>query len=291
MKKIVITGGSGFVGSRFKKMWEHKYEIIALSSKDLNVSDQAAVDAFMDKERPDYVLHMAGLANQQYCIDHPEQAHAVNVDGTLFMAKACKRVGAKMVFTSTEQLFNGDSVEPGPYTEESTPCPNTVYGENKYEAEQKLPEILKELWIVRFTWIFGMPEKDCASGSNILMDTIKSILLNQPIKTSEYEFRGMTDVDEICTNLEKLFDLPYGTYNFGSTNPDGRYEVVRFIMEQLGLSKERIGELLIADNSKYNKEHTRELRLDNTKAKEAGLAFRDTKDAITNCLKRFAIIK
>ena len=290
MKKIVITGGSGFVGSRFKKMWQGKYEILALSSRDLDVTNQAAIDQFMDEEKPDYVIHAAGIPSQQFCTEHPEKAHAVNVDGALYMAEACKRTGAKMVFTSTEQLFNG-SPEPGPYTEESKPYPDTIYGQNKLEVEEKLPEIFSDYWVVRFTWIFGLPEKDCAEGTNILWDTMKSLMKNQPIKTSEYEFRGMTDVDEICVNLEKLFSLPYGTYHFGSTNNDGRYEIVRYIMEKLGIGEERIKEMLIADNSKYYEGHIRELRLDNTKAKEAGIEFLPTKEGIDRCLRKFSIAR
>ncbi len=290
MKKIVITGGSGFVGSRFKKMWQEKYEILSLSSRDLDVTDQAAIDQFMDEEKPDYVIHAAGIPSQQFCTEHPEKAHAVNVDGALYMAEACKRTGAKMVFTSTEQLFNG-SPEPGPYTEESKPYPDTIYGQNKLEVEEKLPEIFSDYWVVRFTWIFGLPEKDCAEGTNILWDTMKSLMKNQPIKTSEYEFRGMTDVDEICVNLEKLFSLPYGTYHFGSTNNDGRYEIVRYIMEKLGIGEGRIKEMLIADNSKYYEGHIRELRLDNTKAKEAGIEFLPTKEGIDRCLRKFSIAR
>lgn len=290
MKKIVITGGSGFVGSRFKQMWKHKYEILALSSRDLDVTDQAAIDALMDRERPDYVIHAAGIPSQQFCTEHPEKAHAVNVDGALYMAEACKRIGAKMVFTSTEQLFNGSQAA-GPYTEESMPCPDTIYGKNKLEVEEKLPAIFKDYWVVRFTWIFGLPEKDCAEGTNILWDTMKALMKNEPIRTSEYEFRGMTDVDEICMNLEKLFQVPFGTYHFGSENKDGRYEIVRYIMEKLGMSEERIAEMLIADNSKYDEGHIRELRMDNTKAKEAGLSFLPTKEGIDRCLTKFSIIK
>ena len=289
MKKIVITGGSGFIGTRFYQMYKHAFDIKALGSKDLDVTDKDAVDAYMDQEKPDYVFHFAGIPNQQFCMEHPDKAYAVNVSGALYMAEACQRVGAKMVFASTEQLFNG-SKEPGPYTEESTPVPDTVYGQNKWEVEQKLPDILDEYWIVRFTWMFGLPEKDCAGGSNILMDTLKAVLHKQVVKASEYEFRGMTDVDELCKNLVKLLDLPYDTYNMGSTNNNGRYEIVRFIMEEIGIPKERIQELLVADNSKFNENHYRELRLDNTKAKNAGMVFTDTKEAIHNCLKRFSMI-
>lgn len=289
MKKIVITGGSGFIGTRFYQMYRHEFDIKALSSRDLDITDREAVFAYMREERPDYVFHFAGIPNQQFCIEHPQKAYAVNVSGALSMAEACREVGAKMVFASTEQLFNG-SEEPGPYTEESTPVPDTVYGQNKWEVEQKLPDIFHDYWIVRFTWIFGLPEKDCACGSNILMDTLKSVLHDQTIKASEYEFRGMTDVDEICRNLVKLLELPYDTYHMGSTNNHGRYEIVRYIMEEIGIPEERICKLLIADNSKFDENHYRELRLDNTKAREAGMAFTETKEAIHNCLKRFHMI-
>lgn len=289
MKKIVITGGSGFIGTRFYQMYKHQFDIKALSSRDLDVTDEIAVNKYMDQEKPDYVFHFAGIPNQQFCIEHPEKAYAVNVCGALYMAKACKRVGAKMVFASTEQLFNG-SEEPGPYTEESVPVPNTVYGQNKWEVEQKLPDIFNDYWIVRFTWIFGLWEKDCAAGSNILMDTLKSVMNNQVIKASEYEFRGMTDVDELCRNLVKLLNCPYDTYHMGSTNHNGRYEIVRFIMQEIGIPEERIQQLLIPDNAKFNENHYRELRLDNTKAQNAGMIFTDTKEAIHNCLKRFSII-
>ena len=107
MKKIIITGGKGFLGSRFAKMWSNKYEIKALGSKDLDVTNEDAVMKYILEEKPDYVIHAAGILNQQFCIDNSEKARAVNVDGALYVAKACKKVGAKMVFTSTEQLFDG----------------------------------------------------------------------------------------------------------------------------------------------------------------------------------------
>ena len=92
----------------------NKYEIKALGSKDLDVTNEDAVMKYILEEKPDYVIHAAGIPNQQFCIDNSEKARAVNVDGALYTAKACKKVGAKMVFTSTEQLFDG-SEEEGPY--------------------------------------------------------------------------------------------------------------------------------------------------------------------------------
>lgn len=290
IKKVLVTGGKGFLGSRFEKMFKDKYELLMASVNDLDVTKKENVDSVFDSFKPDYVIHAAGIPNQQFCIEHPELAHAVNVDGAVYVAEACKRVGAKLVFISTEQVFNGSN-EPGPYKEEDTPIPDTVYGENKLECERLLKDILNEYWVVRFTWLFGLPERGCAIGSNILWDTIQSIIKNQPIKVSEYEFRGMSNVNEICENLERLWSLPYGTYHFGSVNNNGRYEIVRHIMKELGLSDERISQLLIADNSKYNVDHIRELRLDVSKSANLGLKFTPTKVSITKCLKEFSIIK
>lgn len=289
MKRILVTGGKGFLGSRFEKMYKYKYELLMASSKDLDVTKKEDVDSIFDSFKPDYVIHAAGIPNQKFCIKHPETAHAVNVDGAVYVAEACKRVGAKLVFISTEQVFNGSN-EPGPYKEDDIPVPDTVYGENKLECEEHIKSILQEYWNIRFTWLFGLPEKNCKMGSNVLWDTIQSILKNEPIKTSEYEFRGMSDVNEICENLEKLWSLPYGTYNFGAVNNDGRYEIVKHIMKELGLSDKRINELLIADNSKYNENNIRELRLDVGKITDLGLKFTPTKEAITKCLKEFSII-
>lgn len=290
MEKILITGGKGFLGSRFEKMWNQTYNVITLGSKEFDVTDESFVNEFIQKEKPQYIIHAAGIPNQQFCIDHPEKARAVNVDGALNVARACKKVGAKLIFFSTEQVFNGCK-EPGPYREDSPTCPNTVYGENKLEVEKELSHILEEYWVVRLTWLFGLPEKNCKMGSNILWDTVQSLIRDEVIRTTEYEFRGMSDVDEICRQLPALFALPYGTYHFGSTNNDGRYEIVKYIMQELGVDEQRIEKLLIADNSKFSADHVRDLRLDTTKVRELGITFTPTKEAITRCLKQFSIIR
>lgn len=288
MKKILVTGGKGFLGSRFENIYKHKYELLMAGSKELDVTKKERVDEIFDSFKPDYVIHAAGIPDQKFCIENPEIAHAVNVDGAVYVAEACKRNKAKLIFISTEQVFNGSAM-PGPYTEEDTPVPDTVYGENKLECEEHIKRIVPEYWILRFTWLFGLPERNCKMGANILWDTIKSIIKNEPIKTTEYEFRGMTDVNEICENLDKVWSLPYGTYNFGAVNNDSRYEIVKHIMKELGLNDYRINNLLIADNSKFNENNRRELRLDVTKINDLGIRFTPTKEAITKSLRDFSI--
>lgn len=290
MQKILITGGRGFLGSRFKKMWKHKYEILNPGSKELNITDKDKVREYIISEKPQYVIHAAGIPNQKFCIENPELAQKVNVEGAIYVAEACKEVNAKLIFISTEQVFNGN-VENGPYTEYTETVPDTVYGKNKLEVESRLSEVFNDYWVLRFTWLFGLPESNCALGPNILWDTINSLIHNEKIYANAYEFRGMSDVNEICLNIEKVFSIPYGTYHFGSINNNSRYEIVKYIMQLLKLDDEKINSILIEENGKYSKENIRDLRLDTSKLAEQGIVFKETKEAIKNCLLNFGIIK
>lgn len=286
MKKILITGGNGFFASRFTKHYEHAYEILSLKKADMNVTDEAEVLERITTFKPDYILHTAAIAVTDFCNKNPEIAHQINVNGSANVAKAAKSVGAKMIFISTEQLFNGNQ-NAGPFTEHDVAKPDTVYGQNKLEAEKVVEAILDELWIVRFTWLFGMPEKDCGMSGNLLWDTMKSIMKNEKIMASPHEFRGITDVWEMVEAVHKIMRVPYGTYHLGAENHKSRYEIVKEIFNKLGLEN-RIDDLLIEDKEKYAKKH-RDVRLDNTYAKSFGITFSDTSTAIKKCILAYGL--
>lgn len=282
MKKILLTGGKGFFCTRLKEYYENKYEIISFGKEELNVTNYEEVLNTLKEYKPDYVLHAAAIAVTEFCNKHPELAHKVNVEGSVNVAKACKNTGAKLVFISSEQIFNGNK-ESGPYEEEHKAIPDTVYGQNKLEAEGLLKYVLEELWIVRFTWMFGLPKKDYGITSNIMWDTVSSILKNKSIKAPANEFRGITYVNEMVENFEKVFQLPYGIYHLGSKNDLSRYEIVKVIFEKLGYSN-KLNELLEADFEKY-KENPRDIRLNTDKAAKYGINFSTSKDAVKKCIR------
>lgn len=282
MEKILFTGGKGFFCTRLKEYYWDKYEILSKGKDELNIVDYEEVLATLKEFKPDYVLHAAAIAVTDFCNKHPELAHKVNVEGTVNVAKACKIVGAKMIFISSEQIFNGNS-ERGPYEEEHMAVPDTVYGQNKLEAERLIKDIIDELFIVRFTWMFGLPKKDYGITSNIMWDTLSSILKNEKIKAPAHEYRGMTYVNEMIENFEKIFELPYGTYHLGSRNDLSRYEVVKLIIEELGFGY-KLGDLLEGDFEKY-KENPRDIRLNTDKAATYGITFSTTENAIKKCIR------
>lgn len=282
MKKIILTGGKGFFCTRLAKYYKGEYEILSLGKDQLDITQRERVLAILKEFKPDYVIHAAAVAVTDFCNQNPKIAHKINVDGSINVALACKEVSAKTIFISSEQVFNGNK-ENGPYDEDSKPVPDTVYGQNKLEAEGALKDILDELWILRFSWMFGLPKEGFGITSNIMWDTISAILKEEMIKAPVNEYRGMTYVKEMVENFQKIFNIPYGTYNIGSENELSRYDVVKLIIEELGLSN-KLNSLLEKDTEKY-KNYNRDIRLNTEKITNEGIIFSTTEEGIKKCIR------
>ena len=286
MEKIMLTGGLGFFCSRLAAYYKNQYEFLITDKDDLDITDEAAVFKTVSEFKPNIIIHAGAVAVTEFCDKHPELAHKINVEASVYVAKAAKSVGAKLVFISSEQVFNGNKNE-GPFTEEDEAVPNTVYGANKLEAEGLLREILEELWVVRFSWMFGVPERNCNMSNGILWETMTKIMKNENIYASKKEFRGMTYVYDMIENFQKLFKAPYGTYHLGSKNDLSRYDIVKEIFIELGL-EDRVHELLVEDTVKYS-EKNRDVRLNTDKARAYGMEFEDTEEVIKKCIKEFRL--
>lgn len=135
-KKILITGSSGFLGSRLAYYYRNKYDLLLPTHNELNVSREDMVKAYLEEQRPEVVIHCAALSHTGYCEQHPEESHRTNVQGTVRMAKACKQTGAKLIFMSSDQVYNGTPLR-GALKEEVALQPVNVYGRHKLEAEQR----------------------------------------------------------------------------------------------------------------------------------------------------------
>ena len=284
MKRVLLTGGNGFIGTRFREAHHHNFEILATDVQELNILEKDKIlDAFR-LYKPDYVIHAAAIALTDFCNENPEKCHAINVGGAVNIAEACRETGARMIFLSTEQVFNGNP-EQGPYKETDTPVPDTMYGKNKLEAEGKIKAILDDLIILRFTWMFGVPERNRPVVNNIFWDTVKSIMRNEPMKVPCHEYRGLTYVNELMDQFDRIMELPPGTYHVGAENRKNRYDVVCLILKEMGL-EQRINELVIKDEEKY-KDHPRDARLDTSQIRSKGITFSETSDAISKCVKEY----
>ncbi|CAH0532759.1 GDP-L-fucose synthase [Vibrio stylophorae] len=281
-KRILITGANGFFGTRFINRYRHEFEITATDVPDLDITDVAMVNETFAKVRPDYVIHAAAIAVTDFCNANPDVAYQVNVQGAINVATACKAVGAKLVFISTEQVFNGNP-EAGPYDETMIPVPDTVYGQNKLEAEAKLSEIIDELWVLRFTWLFGLPERNTSINPNVLWNALQALVKGKRMAERRNEFRGLTYVHELIDQFPKIFDIPYGLYHTGAHNDASRYDIAAHIIAEMGLSLEQHELLEAVDAPK-----TRDVRLNTQKLADVGVVFSDSRTAISQCLNEFS---
>ncbi|MFM2620698.1 SDR family oxidoreductase [Vibrio owensii] len=283
-KKILITGARGFFGTRFINRYHNEFDILGLDVEQLDITNKSAVDTTFAEFKPDFVIHAAAIAVTDFCNQHPDIAHKVNVQGAINVANACKANGSKLVFISTEQVFNGN-IEAGPYSEQDTPVPDTVYGQNKLEAEGELRSILEDMWILRFTWLFGLPERNTTINPNVVWNAMQALTSGEVMQERRNEFRGLTYVHELIEQFPKIFTIPYGTYHTGANNPASRYEIAEHILTELG-QQSRLDHLLQVNDARK----TRDVRLNTNKLAGQGVVFTESKAAITKCLQEFHYI-
>ena len=282
MKKILITGSSGFLGSRLAYYLKEKYELLLPSHAELNVSREEAVRAYMEEHRPDAVIHCAALSNTWYCEQHREESHKVNVQGTVRIAKACKLTGAKLVFMSSDQVYNATPL-PGLLKEEEVLQPVNIYGQHKLECEQRAQWNLPESVGLRLTWMYDLPDSHMKLNSNILVNLQKAYNDGNTINAATHEYRGVTYVWDVVRNIEKAISLPGGIYNFGSGNTLNSYELHLKAAELMGLKESETW--IIPDNERFHDE-PRNLTMDCSLIKEHGIHFCDSVEGIHEAILR-----
>ena len=276
MKKILITGGSGFLGSRLAYYYRDKYDLLLPSHSELNISREEAVKAYLEEHRPDAVIHCAALSNTWYCEQHPEESHRVNVQGTVRIAKACKLIGAKLVFMSSDQVYNGTPML-GPLKEGDVLQPVNFYGRHKLEAEQRALWNLPDAVGLRLTWMYDLPNSSMKLNTNILVNLQKAYDEGSQIKAATHEYRGVTYVWEVIKNIEKAMSLPGDIYNFGSGNTLNSYSLFTEAANMMGLKEP--SNFILPDTERFS-DQERNLTMDCSLIEKHGIHFNDSTEGI-----------
>jgi dTDP-4-dehydrorhamnose reductase len=150
--KILVFGSTGLLGNALMREWTAD-SVLGLSSKDADIRDAQAVDQVIAEARPDWVIHAAAYTDVDGCEANRELAMSVNRDGAAHIAEAARRHNARLLFLSTDYVFDGS--KNSPYEVSDSRAPINVYGESKAEAELKVLAIIPDCTIVRTSWVFG----------------------------------------------------------------------------------------------------------------------------------------
>ena len=152
-RKILITGATGFLGSRVAQFYKDKYEVLTPSHGEMDIADEYSVMSYLKENKPNYVVHCAAISDVGRCEREPEFSWSINVTGTENVVKAAKAVSAKCVCCSSDQVYFG-SLETEAHQEDESIEPANVYGREKLYAEKSCLAIEPNSVHLRLSWMY-----------------------------------------------------------------------------------------------------------------------------------------
>lgn len=272
-KKLLVTGASGFVAGSILAQAGPEWELHTLSrgrpadarngvawhSYD-PLAARSLPQLFLDL-RPDVVIHAAAMADIDVCQKEPQQARAVNVEFTRHLAELCSQTGSRLVFCSTDTIFDG---EHAPYTEEDRPEPVNRYAETKVAAEEIVRELGTQGMIARLSIVMGLPLM--GAGNSFLIRMLQSFREGHLVVLPEREVRTPIDVVTMGRALLELAgNDEHGIVHLAGSTSVNRLELARRIAARFGFPETLVVAQAAADPSRAPR--PRDVSLVNSKAR------------------------
>ena len=297
--KVLVTGVAGQLGhDLIRELIARDFEAVGSDLAipesfpcaffPMDVTDARAVDDVLKKVRPDAVIHCAAWT----AVDAAEEeanrrkVFAINADGTRNLAASCAGIGAKMVYISTDYVFDGSGTEPWkPDCRDFAPL--SVYGTSKLEGERAVAELLTRFFIVRIAWAFGV------NGRNFVRTMLNAGRTRDSVRVVNDQIGTPTYTADLARLLvDMIVTDRYGYYH--ATNEGGYiswYEFTKEIYRQAGLSTR----VIPVTTEEYGLSRARRpfnSRLDRSKLKESGFDPLPTwQDALARFLREIGETK
>lgn len=227
MKKFIITGSNGMLGRSIVKLLQDRGEdFIGLPHSELDITHRVKVRDVFSTYMPSIVIHTAAWTDVDGCERNPRKAFLVNEGGTENIAMACKKINARLVYISTDFVFDGKKRLP--YTEEDMPGPINVYGNSKLRGEDKVREYLRDYFIVRSSWLFG------PGRHNFVTKILSLSKKGEKLKIVEDQIGTPTYTRDLAYAILRLIDgFPGGIYHVANRGCASRYEWAKAILEYM----------------------------------------------------------
>lgn len=230
--KVLVTGVKGQLGHDVvAELNRRNHVAVGVDIEEMDITDEMSVNSVIGSEKPDVVVHCAAwtAVDAAEDVENREKVFAVNSRGTENIAKACKRIDAKMIYISTDYVFDGQGETPWK-PDDKNYSPLNVYGESKLKGELAVAETLNKYFIVRIAWVFGLNGKNFIKTMLAVGKTHDTVrVVNDQIGTPTYTF----DLARLLVDMAETDK--YGYYH--ATNEGGFiswYDFTKEIYRQAG---------------------------------------------------------
>ena len=226
--RVLIIGATGLLGRVLMQQWDSG-EAAGVGSKEGDIRDPAQVQQLFARFRPECTILAAAYADVDGCERDPDRAYAVNRDGAVNVARAARDTGSRLIFLSTDYVFDGSKTTP--YEPDDPVAPLSVYARSKVEAEARLREILPSCCIARTSWIFG------ASGAGFANAILERAQSQKKLAVVNDQRGGPSFNRDLARALRLLIAArAEGTVHVSNGGDCSRYEFACELIKAAGLA-------------------------------------------------------
>lgn len=227
--KVLVTGANGQLGyDVIKRLDSEGIEFLGTDRESLDITNEEQVSRVISDYNPDVVIHCAAYTAVDKAEDENELCYSVNVLGTKYVAEACKEINAKMVYISTDYVFDGEGDKPFEVTD--NPNPINYYGQTKYEGELEVQKSLKKYFIVRISWVFG------SNGNNFVKTMLRLGKERDEISVVADQIGSPTYTYDLAKLLAEMITTDkFGIYHATNEGYCSWYEFACEIFKQAGI--------------------------------------------------------
>lgn len=273
MKRVLVTGAGGFVGARIMAQLGDGLELVAAPAGALRTAGPEEVERLVDAAAPEVILHTAAISDTGYCEQHPEESFRANVELPVWLARAARHAGAKLVAFSSDQVYAGLE-GPGPFDEAVPLHPANIYGRHKRQAEERVLDQLDSAVLLRATWLYDLPGGGLPIRGNLPLNLLAAAKEGRRLAFSAGDLRGVTWARQAVENLLPALEWPGGVYNFGCESSGDMYATALEFCRLLGLNEPPVEKAC----------WQRCLAMDGGKARRLGADFGGTAEGFARCL-------
>jgi len=284
---MIFLIGKGFLGTKIVSVFKEKgIKLVTAGLEDkvnysLDITDEKSMIFLFKDLNPDVVLLAAGITNIDFCETNQKQAVQVNVDGTRNIVDACRAFNSKLVFFSSDYVFDGKK---GNYTEKEKVCPINFYGETKVLGE-KMVQDLPDYLIARVSALYGFNSKK--DKKTFIKFAIEELQNNRQVLVSN-NINCPTLIDDIAEAVYLMLEKNFsGLFNVSGSEKCSKYNLLKKICEVYGFNSCKIKEIPVIPSWKAKR--PLDTSLDITKIQLQGIKMSSVEEGLIKMKKDLRI--